>query len=128
MTPRRPTIVLAVLVLATSVLATDYELATVLIMRHGEKTEESDTGLSPEGLARAQYIAQCIGDDVTTHATPLGPVSAIMVSATRDGKSHRTRDTVMPLAKARGLIMNDTIDKKKLHRPGEHCARAARQR
>ncbi|KAG8468478.1 hypothetical protein KFE25_013561 [Diacronema lutheri] len=90
----------------------EYELATVLLMRHGEKTKASGNGLSAEGLARAQYIAQCIGHDGLTHATPLGPVRAIIASATRDGKSHRTRDTVRPLAEARGLVMDDAVDKK----------------
>lgn len=88
------------------------ELATVILMRHGEKDSASGNALSAEGIARAQYIAQCLKTDEPTGATPLGPVRAVVASATREGKSHRTRDTVRPLADARGIAMDDTIDKK----------------
>lgn len=89
-----------------------HEHSTVLLMRHGEKTAASGNGLSPEGIARAQYLARCLGTDELTRATPIGPVRAVIASATREGKSHRPRDTVRPLAEARGLLLRDSVDKK----------------
>jgi hypothetical protein len=116
-------VLLAFVATAASSLSAVEELSTIVLIRHGEKTEASGNALSPSGAARALYIAQCLGDGVPTAATPLGSVRSIMASRTREGKSHRTFDTVAPLAAARNLPVHASIDK----RDSEELVRTARR-
>ncbi|MCB9915896.1 MAG: histidine phosphatase family protein [Planctomycetes bacterium] len=68
---------------------------TVFLVRHAEKADEpgSDPGLSPAGEARAAELARVLDEAGVTHlfATPY----------------ERTRRTLAPLARARGLEVAD---------------------
>lgn len=65
------------------------EISTVVVLRHAEKLDASDdTPLSPQGIARAERLAEMFGG-----ATETGAVRAIYSSDLR-----RARDTAAPLA------------------------------
>lgn len=106
----RVTLLLAACLAGAADASAEFEFATVLLMRHGEKTEGSGDALSPAGVARSIYIGRCLGGDARTVAAPL-PITNVMASATRPGKSHRTIDTVRPLAAALGLTVDASVDK-----------------
>jgi hypothetical protein len=107
----RAAFVLAICCLScTAASSAEFEFATVLLMRHGEKSEGSGAALSPEGVARAIYIGRCLGSGALTTATP-SPITTVMACATRANKSHRSIDTLRPLAAALGLTIDSAVDK-----------------
>jgi hypothetical protein len=66
-------------------------VSMVVIVRHAEKLEGADPGLTPEGQARAQELARV-----------LGPTEVKYIVAS---ELLRTQETVQPLATAKGLVM-----------------------
>ena len=85
------------------------ELARIIIIRHGEKDHASGNGLAPAGRARAQYLARCMSQPARSLALPNGPPTLLMASESKKGKSHRSEDTVRPLADALHLDLDTSI-------------------
>ena len=83
--------------------------STVYIIRHGEKDHASGNGLAPAGRARAQYLARCMSQRARSLALPNGPPTLLMASESKKGKSHRSEDTVRPLADALHLDLDTSI-------------------
>ena len=84
----------------------------VIIMRHGERFQDKTiTGLAPDGRNRAEYISRCMSASQPTAALPFGAPTAVVSSAVRSGESTRPRDTMLPLAKALGIELDQSVDK-----------------
>jgi len=87
----KPLLLVAVLFLATGELLAQEQLTTFILVRHGERSDEAgnDPDLSEEGKARATRLAEML--------------SKTSIQAIYSTSYKRTRNTVMPLAKAKGL-------------------------
>ena len=84
----------------------------VIIMRHGERFQDKTiTGLAADGRNRAEYISRCMSASQPTAALPFGAPTAVVSSAVRSGESTRPRDTMLPLAKALGIELDQSVDK-----------------
>ena len=84
----------------------------VVIMRHGERFQDKGiTGLAPDGQHRAVYLSRCASAGQPTTALPFGAPTIVASSAVRPGESTRPRDTMLPLAKALGLVLDQSVDK-----------------
>jgi 2,3-bisphosphoglycerate-dependent phosphoglycerate mutase len=94
-------ILLSILLMAmlTPVMA-QQTITTVILMRHGEKVNDGtdDPGLTPQGLERAARLAELLKN--TT------------IDAIYSSPFQRTRNTIAPLAQAKGLTVQ-TYDPKK---------------
>lgn len=77
--------------------------SVINIIRHGEKCGDKDNGLSPEGQARAEYLAECMSSAAVSRAMPHGMATAVMASKLEVGKTTRPHDTIAPLADKLGL-------------------------
>lgn len=75
-------------------------ITTVILMRHGEKVNDGtdDPGLAPQGLERATRLAELLKNTA--------------VDAIYSSPFQRTRNTIAPLAQAKGLAVQ-TYDPKK---------------
>jgi len=84
--------------------------ANIVLIRHGEKPpDHAIRVLSRMGEDRAAYIGRC-----GTHSSPalwLGPPTAIMAAKVKRGKSSRSLQTVIPLARALGLVIEHSVAK-----------------
>lgn len=77
--------------------------ARLILIRHGEETgDDSDRGLSPAGLARAQRLADFIPQ---TFGKP-----DFLIAAAPGKKSDRAYDTLLPLSQTLGLTIWADID------------------
>lgn len=81
----------------------------LLLIRHGEKVNDSETGLSPVGMRRAEYLAKCLQD--RSPARSLGGIATLIAPTIRPGKSERMVDTLRPTADQLHLEMDQTVDK-----------------
>lgn len=94
----------------------------VVLTRHGEKcvkgscsAKSSGNDLSPDGVARASYLANCF--DKSSDAFPQGPPDAIVGTSA----SNRERELAAPLAKKLNIQMKmDCLDTTPL---GYGCAK-----
>ncbi len=90
--------------------------ATVYFIRHGEKPDDDDaTGLSAQGVQRAQCLRQVFG---AGSAYGIGYILAQQPKS--DGKRQRPLDTVQPLATDLGLTVDTSCD-----RDDEGCVKDA---
>eukprot|EP00928_Gymnodinium_smaydae_P032808 TRINITY_DN23674_c0_g1_i1.p1 TRINITY_DN23674_c0_g1~~TRINITY_DN23674_c0_g1_i1.p1 ORF type:complete len:238 (+),score=19.26 TRINITY_DN23674_c0_g1_i1:47-760(+) len=87
----------------------DVDIAIVNLFRHGEKSNKSGAALTPEGQARANYIARCMSTGEMSRALPFGNPTIVMASA-NTRHSHRPQDTVSRLANALGLKLDLSCD------------------
>ncbi|KAJ5889055.1 hypothetical protein N7495_009096 [Penicillium taxi] len=79
---------------------------TVYFIRHGEKPENGDEGLSTEGLARAQCLRHIFGDHSEYD------IGYIMAQQPRhNGKRSRPFQTVKPVAKDIGIKIDTSCDR-----------------
>jgi len=87
--------------------ASNYELAVVLFLRHGEKPNKGD-GLSEEGERRAAYIARCMSSDGPSLALPFGKPTHLIATAVSK-RSKRPIDTLKPLSHALNIKLNQDL-------------------
>ena len=76
------------------------EEALVVMVRHGEKSNSSGTGLTPDGERRAHYLSRCMAH--RSMALRLG-TPTVIVTASATKSSDRPAQTAAPLAKALSL-------------------------
>src|SRR5262245_62028178 len=102
----KPLFIVVVLWLATGELLAQEQLTTFILIRHGERSDEAgnDPDLSEAGKARAMRLAEML--------------SKTSIQAIYSTSYKRTRNTVTPLAKAKGLeilpyetMKGDPLDK-----------------
>ncbi|KAE8151592.1 hypothetical protein BDV25DRAFT_152481 [Aspergillus avenaceus] len=79
---------------------------TVYLIRHGEKPDDGGTGLSVEGIQRAQCLRSIFGQD-----SPYN-IGYIMAQKPKsNGKRARPYETVKPLADDLGLTVDISCDR-----------------
>lgn len=84
--------------------------AQVLIIRHGEKISDDETGLSPKGKKRAEALVSFFKNDPSV--TQFGPPVAIYAAAPKhEDSSNRAYETVAPTARALHLKVIMDFDK-----------------
>jgi len=71
------------------------QVTTVYVVRHAEKQDGSDPGLTTRGQQRAQALAEMLGDD---------DIAAVFAT-----EYLRTKQTVGPLARALGLPIQQSV-------------------
>ena len=73
-------------------------ITTVILMRHGEKVNDGtdDPGLAPQGFERAARLAELLKNTA--------------VDAIYSSPFQRTRNTIAPLAQAKGLTVQQIVD------------------
>ena len=101
-------ICLAVLLLTVAVARC--QPAQIILLRHGEKpSDDAALHLSPRGEERAQALAKFLGgpNQLTSNA-PIAALYATRVS--RNGHSQRTGETLAPLGKQLGLLVNTVYE------------------
>jgi len=79
---------------------------TVYMIRHGEKPRDAGTGLSPQGVQRAQCLRSVFGTGSLYH---IGHIMAQKYKS--NGKRKRPYDTVVPLAHDLGLTVDVSCDR-----------------
>ncbi|OJJ95766.1 hypothetical protein ASPACDRAFT_55043 [Aspergillus aculeatus ATCC 16872] len=80
--------------------------ATVYLIRHGEKPSNGSTGLSAQGVERAQCLRNVFGADSAYN------IQYIMAEAPKsDGKRDRPYLTVLPLAEDLGITVDTSCAK-----------------
>ncbi|KAE8392576.1 hypothetical protein BDV23DRAFT_192523, partial [Aspergillus alliaceus] len=79
---------------------------TVYLIRHGEKPDDGGTGLSTQGIERAQCIRQVFGK---SSGYNIGYILAMTPKS--DGKRARPYETVHPLAEDLGLTVDTSCDR-----------------
>jgi hypothetical protein len=90
------------------------DVAVVNFLRHCEKTPESGTGCSIDGIHRAQYLAKCMSSNATSAVLPIRKPAKVIASQDIAGLSHRPHDTALPLAETLSMDVHQpcgTLDK-----------------
>jgi len=88
---------------AQSAAATPQPPATILIIRHAEKLPNGDADLSPAGYERAQLLLKTF---IPSHGRADLPTPQFIFAAAPSNHSNRSALTVMPLADALNLQIN----------------------
>ncbi len=97
-------------VLLFSALTAFGQPAQIILLRHAEKPDdETALHLSPRGEERARALVSLFGRNSTL--TSNAPIAALYATrVTKHGHSHRTGETLSPLAKELGLPVQTPYD------------------
>ncbi|KAG0025550.1 hypothetical protein BGZ82_009961 [Podila clonocystis] len=96
----------SLIVLSTLIAAAPIRKPTIFLIRHGEKPSNGGTGLSSDGVKRAQCLRKFFG------ASSKYNIGYIMAQKYKsDGSRQRPYLTVKPLAKDLGLTVNTKCDR-----------------
>jgi hypothetical protein len=82
----------------------------IILLRHGEKPEDpSAPHLSPRGEDRARALVTLLGRN--SRLTSNAPIAALFAThVTKHDRSHRTGETLAPLAHELGLVVEEPFD------------------
>lgn len=118
MTSRRPLLRFAAIFLAASLLPTSLATAqnqpsttpqppaTILLIRHAEKADDSGSDLSPTGFERARQLPKLFLPPGVRHDLP---TPQFLFAAKATTHSNRPIETLTPLSAALHLPINDTF-------------------